>query len=517
VSRTGAEPVLAIVDVAVRSAVYGLPAGAGSIFVTTRCSSPDGPTARPSGLLIKFAPPGLEGVPLEQAAANAMTEIETTMRRTGPIGTTSLLRRDRVRSAEPRWPSIGHAIRRRAHAAVLALAACGHPSTPPEPASAPLRFAADDSVTRDTVAPGIVHYRVRRPTGPFNIQIVTVPLRSRYALVATRAYDSLRGRERVTDMVRRRQSRGELIRVALNADFFDLKTGANENNQVIDGAVWKANPVTDSPYDTFRNSHAQFAIGSDGRPYIDRFSYAGTIVGACNVRFRLDGVNTLPRVPNALVLFTHGYGDGLRRDSVHAPRELGVRSGPTYGAGIGTGGLSLSRDESAEVPGDTIAAGRAVLAAYGATASRLDSIARCGPDLPVSNDFRPFRGLLTMVVGGWPRVVQDGRNIAALADSIEGTFPRFSAQRHPRSAIGFSRDSTTIYLVAVDGRQETSDGMSLVELGDFLVSIGVYQGLNFDGGGSTTLVINGTLVNRPSDTTGERAVGNAIMVREGKR
>jgi exopolysaccharide biosynthesis protein len=59
--------------------------------------------------------------------------------------------------------------------------------------------------------------------------------------------------------------------------------------------------------------------------------------------------------------------------------------------------------------------------------------------------------------------------------------------------------------------------MSLVELGDFLVSIGVYQGLNFDGGGSTTLVINGTLVNRPSDTTGERAVGNAIMVRERKR
>ena len=55
--------------------------------------------------------------------------------------------------------------------------------------------------------------------------------------------------------------------------------------------------------------------------------------------------------------------------------------------------------------------------------------------------------------------------------------------------------------------------MSLVELGDFLVSIGVYQGMNFDGGGSTSLVINGKLVNRPSDQTGERAVGNAILVR----
>jgi exopolysaccharide biosynthesis protein len=119
-----------------------------------------------------------------------------------------------------------------------------------------------------------------------------------------------------------------------------------------------------------------------------------------------------------------------------------------------------------------------------------------------------------MILGGWPRVVVDGRNVAASADSVEGTFPRFSAERHPRSAIGFSRDSTVLYLVAVDGRQETSDGMSLVELGDFLVSIGVYQGLNFDGGGSTALVLNGELANHPSDAAGERAVGNAILVRE---
>ena len=55
--------------------------------------------------------------------------------------------------------------------------------------------------------------------------------------------------------------------------------------------------------------------------------------------------------------------------------------------------------------------------------------------------------------------------------------------------------------------------MSLVELGDFLVSIGVYQGMNFDGGGSTSLVIDGRLANRPSDPNGERAVGNAILVR----
>jgi hypothetical protein len=397
--------------------------------------------------------------------------------------------------------------------AMVALAGCTHPSLSARPASALLQFQPGDTVSVDTVAPGIVHYRVRRSTGPFNVQIVTVPVRSRYELIAARAHDSLRGRERVTDIVRRRRERGEEIRVALNADFFDLKggTGINENNQVIDGKVWKANPVTDSPFDTFRSSHTQFAVGDNGGPYIDRFSYAGSITGSCG-EFVLDGVNTVPRVPNALVLFSHAYADGPRRDSVHMPRELGLRTGPT--SGFGLTGLALSSDTGARAPGGAIDSGRAVLAAYGSASARLDSIQRCARRLTLSHGFVPHRGRLTMIVGGWPRVVRDGRNVGGMADSLEGTFPRFSAQRHPRSAIGFSRDSATVYLVAVDGRQETSDGMTLVELGDLLLSIGVYQGMNFDGGGSTALVINGQLANRPSDAEGERAVGNAILVRE---
>jgi hypothetical protein len=396
----------------------------------------------------------------------------------------------------------------------LALIACTRPSTTPAPAAARIAFATGDSVAVDTVAPGIVHYRVTRPRGPFKVQIVTVPVGSRYELIAARAHDSLFGRERVTDMVRRRQARGERIPVALNADFFDLRggTGVNENNQILDGRVWKANPVTDSPFDTFRNSHSQFAIGADGRPYLDRFSYAGTLEGGCG-QFALDGINTVPRVPNALVLFSSAFGGASRRDSVHAPRELDVRATLTPDPGIDSLEIFLEGRPTTATSPPSIGRDRAVLAAYGSTTSRLDSIARCAGSLRVRHTFRPDRGRLTMIIGGWPRVVQDGRNVAVLADSLEGTFPRFSGQRHPRSAVGFSRDSSTVFLVAADGRQETYDGMTLSELGDFLISIGVYQGMNFDGGGSTALVIDGKVVNRPSDATGERPVGNAILVR----
>ncbi len=116
------------------------------------------------------------------------------------------------------------------------------------------------------------------------------------------------------------------------------------------------------------------------------------------------------------------------------------------------------------------------------------------------------------MVGGWPRIIEDGINLFAIKDSVEGTFYKFSAVKHPRSGIGFSKDSTKIYLVTVDGRQESMSGMSLKEFADFMISQGSYQALNLDGGGSTTMVLNGEVVNSPSDSDGERKVGNCLVI-----
>ena len=140
-------------------------------------------------------------------------------------------------------------------------------------------------------------------------------------------------------------------------------------------------------------------------------------------------------------------------------------------------------------------------------------------DLPDMEDtvrvvvgFRPDRGPLRTLVGGWPRLIVHGRSIADSVDRLEGTFKSFSVTRHPRTGVGFSRDSATLYLITVDGRQESSSGMSLVEFANLMLKLGVYEGLNLDGGGSTAMVIDGKLVNRPSDPIGERTVGNALLV-----
>jgi exopolysaccharide biosynthesis protein len=68
-------------------------------------------------------------------------------------------------------------------------------------------------------------------------------------------------------------------------------------------------------------------------------------------------------------------------------------------------------------------------------------------------------------------------------------------------------------LLVVDGRQPSvSVGMSLAELARLLIELGAHDGINLDGGGSTTMVVKGTVVNRPSDPTGERPVSDAILV-----
>lgn len=77
-------------------------------------------------------------------------------------------------------------------------------------------------------------------------------------------------------------------------------------------------------------------------------------------------------------------------------------------------------------------------------------------------------------------------------------------KRHPRTAIGASADGRTAYVVAIDGRSQSSVGVTLPELADYMISIGAANAINLDGGGSTALVFtpedgSSVITNQPSD------------------
>ena len=68
---------------------------------------------------------------------------------------------------------------------------------------------------------------------------------------------------------------------------------------------------------------------------------------------------------------------------------------------------------------------------------------------------------------------------------------------NPRTAIGIRSDGTYLFVVS-DGRTDESEGLSLLELAEFMSSLGAKTAYNLDGGGSSTMVFNGSVVNTPT-------------------
>lgn len=96
----------------------------------------------------------------------------------------------------------------------------------------------------------------------------------------------------------------------------------------------------------------------------------------------------------------------------------------------------------------------------------------------------------------------------------------FNKNRHPRSALAITTDQKLIFIV-VDGRNSLAAGMDLTELANTLRWLGAQDAMNVDGGGSSTLYVNGAkgnnIVNHPSDNKqfdhdGQRSVANIIYL-----
>jgi hypothetical protein len=81
----------------------------------------------------------------------------------------------------------------------------------------------------------------------------------------------------------------------------------------------------------------------------------------------------------------------------------------------------------------------------------------------------------------------------------------------PRSAVGYTSDNHLILMV-VDGRQADSRGVYLEELAIMMKGFDCVEALNLDGGGSSCIVADSRLLNRPAGRTSQREVMSAIGV-----
>ncbi len=111
----------------------------------------------------------------------------------------------------------------------------------------------------------------------------------------------------------------------------------------------------------------------------------------------------------------------------------------------------------------------------------------------------PIEPWMQAAVGGYPMLVRNG----APAEDWPA--------RHPRTAVGLSKDRKTLMLLVVDGRQAHSVGMTGSEMQKLFLEFGAWSALNLDGGGSTAMYLDGRIVSSPSDGR-ERVDANHLGV-----
>ena len=158
------------------------------------------------------------------------------------------------------------------------------------------------------------------------------------------------------------------------------------------------------------------------------------------------------------------------------------------------------------------------VAGYAASAGKAYSRAQHGPaTLFISRDNRVTigkpDGAVNEAISGLHLMLEDGKPAIR---------PRpVNDEPHPRTALGLDESGGNVFILVVDGRQPNySEGVLLTELVDLMREFGVWEGINLDGGGSTTLVAQGAdgrpeVLNCPIDNRipgRERAVANHIGV-----
>ena len=370
--------------------------------------------------------------------------------------------------------------------AVTCVLACVLPGT----AGAALRQSAPATV----LMPGVSYQRqvTFTPRGPVVLNVVFGPRPGGlYSLEPVLSNNALIGRAKVTDMEKGLSA--SATAVGVNGDLFALATG-------IPSGVLMRGGVLDSPPLAKRSS---IGIGSDGSLHVDRIAYSGYWKGSGQRRAVL--LNQPATTQGVTTLYTSAYGPATPVEKVSV-LETTLSSFPPSAPNADLVGTVTSTAPAGGVP---IPPGGAVLVARGAQTTYLGAEAPVGSQVTVRLTLTPSWAGITDAIGGGPVLVRNGKAVFR-ANELFAT--NTLATRGPRTAVAQLADGR-IVLVAVDGsRPGYSIGMTSFELALALQHLGAVQASGLDGGASTAMAFDGTLLNRPSDPGGERSVSDALMM-----
>ncbi len=114
--------------------------------------------------------------------------------------------------------------------------------------------------------------------------------------------------------------------------------------------------------------------------------------------------------------------------------------------------------------------------------------------------------------GGGPALLINGQ--INISNNEERKFAgKAIDDKHPRTAIGYTKDGKMILLVVQGRMKNIADGATLPQLAKILMDLGCKEGMNLDGGGSSCLLVNGKETIKPSDPEGQRPVPAVLVIK----
>lgn len=324
------------------------------------------------------------------------------------------------------------------------------------------------------VTSGVKHIKLTKYYSgrPVRINVVEVDMKLAKDLELTPALSSdstLKSRRTITTIAKNNNAI-----VALNGTYFKPQTGVPLGTLMINQKMYTG-PIYD------RVAMGIFENSFD----IARIQLNATLKGSGKT-IAVNNINQPRMLSTHILVYTPEWGK-------YSP------AAPKYGVGLQVidNKITKASANAVEIPqnGYVISGPKSILYAL------LDK-----KDVELSIKTNPDWDGVKHIISGGPYLVKNGEVF------VDMTAQRLQAigGRNPRSAIGYTKENNFIF-VAVDGREGSSIGMTLMELANFMQSIGCVGAINLDGGGSTVMYVNGKVVNKPQQTGGI-PLSNAIIL-----
>lgn len=360
-----------------------------------------------------------------------------------------------------------------------------------------------DSVKSIKIDNGINYFACKLKNTEFPLVFYTLEFEvnnSGYNIQAWKGKDSYNGLERPSAVSKRKSNEIQQVIMALNGGFYGMADGTPVGVQIVNSLM------INSP----RFSEPDPAIGFDekGIPYIDNVTMKSKATSGSKI-YNITKVNR-PRLENDLVLYNSFFGSNTKTNEWGSELLLKPIDGE-WGKLTNYKNVKLVVEKKvlvAEGKSMSIPEGKIVLSGHGKGNDFLSSIS-VGDELIVDMDiaFNVSNVKIKNMISTHNIILKGGIKSNLIDDIAVG--------RHPRTAVGYNADKSKVYFIVVDGRSDASKGVTTKELADIFIYWKASDAVNLDGGGSSCMVLNNSIVNNPSDKS-ERAVSDGLLIMKQK-